>query len=275
VTLVASMKCTDGLILAADTEEVIYEPPTLKTTAEKLRVLDTPIISECRVVAAGAGDVGFIRMVGDFIEDKFSESAVLVHSHKQVEKNIRSAVAEVWQDYARYEASLPLQLLILSRCPNDPPRLTVVQRQSVYRGRDIEAIGVGDATFRALADRFIQHGMLRTVSANLKTASVFVVYAFLQAKLSIPGIGGQTRIVTISDEGELKYMKSWSVSRIQTFFREIDGHIRNVVQIVSQGTNTTDDPIERLIGNISKGLLEDYRELKKDLQRIDEDEMLI
>lgn len=276
MTLVASMKCTDGLILAADTEEVIYESPALKTTAEKLRMLDTPIMSECRIVAAGAGDVGFIRMVGDFIEDKFSESIVLVHSHKQVEKHIRAAVAEVWRDYACHETtSLPLQLLILSRCTEEPPRLTVVQRQSVYRGREIEAIGIGDATFRALADRFIQHGLLSTVSANIKTACVFAIYAFLQAKLSIPGIGGQTRIVTISDEGELKYMKSWSVSRIQTFFREIDGHIRNVVQILSHGKETTDDPVERLIGNISKGLLEDYRELKKDLQRIDEDETLI
>lgn len=45
MTLVASMKCMDGLILAADTEEATYESPALKTTAEKLRVLYTPIIN--------------------------------------------------------------------------------------------------------------------------------------------------------------------------------------------------------------------------------------
>lgn len=274
MTLIASMKCVDGLILAADTEETI--PEALKTSTEKLRVLDIPAISECRVVAAGSGDVGFIRMVGDFIEDKFGESGILVHSQKDVERHIRAAVVEVWRDYAQYGPHpIPLSLLIACQCNEEPPRLIVVGQQSVYRGRDIEAIGIGDATFKALADRFIQHGMLTTVSANLKAARVFVVYAFLQAKLSLPGIGGQTRIVTISDEGELKYMKSWSVSTIQSFFRDIDGHVRGAVQVLAHAGETSGDPIERLIGGISKGLLEDYQSLKTEIQRIEKDETLI
>jgi 20S proteasome alpha/beta subunit len=277
MTLVASMKCTDGLILAADTEEVIEEAPLLKTTREKLRVLDTPIIGECRIVAGGAGEFDFIRMIGDFVEDKIAECGITIPSQGDIEKCIRSAVAEVWSDYARHEGrQISVQLLIASQCAdNCSPRLTVVNGTSVRRGTEIEAIGRGDSTFKALADRFVQHGLLRTVSANLKTAVVFVVYAFLQAKLSIPGIGGQTRIVTISDEGELKYMKSWSVSTIQSFFRDIDGHIRNAVQILAHAQESDGDPLERLIGRISKGLLEDYRELKKELQRIDEDDSLI
>jgi hypothetical protein len=276
LTLIASLRCTDGLILAADTEEVIEEAPLLKTRREKLRILDIPIISNCRIVAGGAGEFDYIRMMGDFIEDKIAECGVLVPRQRDIEKCIRSAIADVWRDHARHEGrAIPVQIMIAIRAEDHPsPQLMIVNGASVRRGTDIEAIGRGDATFKALADRFIQHGMLSTVSANLSAARVFMVYAFLQAKLSIPGIGGNTRIVALTDSGDLKYMKSWSVSAIQRFFNAFDQNIRTGVQSLSHEL-LLDDPVEQLLVAVGQETIKEYKELRKELRRIEEDESLV
>src|SRR5436309_2819828 len=103
LTLIASLKCTDGLILAADTEEVITEPPLLRTRREKLRILQTPAMSNWSVVLGGAGEYDYIGMIGDFIEEKLSDSNSLSLTQGDIDNGIRAAVAQVWRGYARYE----------------------------------------------------------------------------------------------------------------------------------------------------------------------------
>lgn len=274
LTLIASLKCVDGLVLAADSEEVISEPPLLRTHREKLRVLQTAIISNWTIVAGGSGEYDYIGMIGDFIEEKVSQFGT--PDPGKVDNCIRAAVAEVWRDYARYEQRpIPINMLIASRSEEHPtPRLTVVSGAAVRRGADVEAIGKGDATFKALADRFIQHGLLSTVSASVSAARVFMVYAMLQAKISIPGIGGNTRIMTITQSEGVRYMKSWSVSAIQQFFGSFDQNIRTGVQSLSYAPSG-DDPVEQLLRAISERTIKEYRELKKELQRIEEDPQLV
>ena len=263
--------------MAADTEEVISQPPLLRTRREKLRILRTSGISEWCVALGGAGEYDYIGMIGDMIEEKLSN----MPSPKQgdIDNTIRSAVAEVWRDYARYEQRpIDVKLLIASRCDQDSGfKLTVVSGAAVRKGADVEAIGIGDATFKALADRFIQHGMLSTVSAAVNAAQIFMVYAMLQAKLSIPGIGGSTRIITLAKNG-VKQMKSWSVKAVQDFFGEFDANIRTGIQSLSyriSGGVYESDPVERLLAELSKETLKGYLKLKKELEEIEKNENLL
>jgi hypothetical protein len=101
LTLIASLKCHDGLVLAADSEEVISEPPLLRTHREKLRVLQTAVISNWKIVVGGSGEYDYIGMIGDLIEEKVSQLGG--PDPGKVDNAIRSAVAEVWRDFARYE----------------------------------------------------------------------------------------------------------------------------------------------------------------------------
>jgi hypothetical protein len=276
LTLIASLRCSDGLILAADTEEVITEPPLLRTRREKIRVLETPAISNWRVILGGAGEYDYIGMIGDLIEERISNCGTFSPTHAHIGNSIRAAVAQVWRDYARYEQrTIDIKILIASRADQQGPfRLTVVSGAAVRRGLEVEAIGIGDATFRALTDRFIQHGQGSTVSASVSAARIFVVYAMLQAKLSIPGIGGNTRIVTMTDDGDFRYMKSWSVSAIQGFFSTLDHNIRMGVQSLSH-VPSGDYPVEQLLTALSQETIKEYRKLKKELQRIEEDPSLV
>ena len=69
VTLIAGIKATGGLILSADTEEVISEPPLLRSHGEKIHVL-SDTVSDWRIIVAGAGSVDYIGMARDLIREK-------------------------------------------------------------------------------------------------------------------------------------------------------------------------------------------------------------
>lgn len=275
LTLIASMKCTDGLVMAADTEEVILEPPMLRTRREKLRILESPVISKWSVALGGAGEFDYIGMIGDLIEEKLSAPNLLSATQGDIDNAIRSAVAEVWRDYARYEQrTIDIKLLIASRPAQGYGfKLTVVSGAAVRRGADVEAIGIGDATFKALTDRFIQHGMLSTVSANVSAVRIFMVYAMLQAKLSIPGIGGNTRIISMNADG-VRFMKSWSVRAVQDFFRNFDGNIRTGVHSLAN-IPVVNDPVELLLKKLGEETIKDYQKLKRELEEIENDDSLV
>jgi 20S proteasome alpha/beta subunit len=273
LTLIAGMRCTDGIILAADSEEVILEPPLLKTYREKLRPLQLSP-SNWAIVVGGSGEYDFIRMIGDLIEEKVCQFGDA--DSGKLDNAIRASVAEVWRDHARYEQRpININLLIASRSEGHSiPRLSVVSGSAVRRGTEVEAIGTGDAIFKGLVDRFIDHGLLSTVSATSGAGRTFMVYAMQQAKLSMPGIGGNTRILTMDGTG-IKYMKSWSVAAIQKFFTMFDYRIRSGIQAINMFNSIDSDPAERLIKNVSREMLREYRRLKKELQRIENDVTLI
>jgi hypothetical protein len=265
------------LVLGADSEEVISAPPLLRTHREKIRVLETPAISNCRIVLGGSGEYDYVGMIGDFIEEMVGKTGSLAPTQAQIDNCIRAAVAKVWRDYARYEGrSIDVKLLIASRADCDIPfRLTVVSGAAVRKGADIEAIGIGDATFRALADRFLIHGVLSTVSASTASARIFMVHAMHQAKLSIPGVGGSTRIVTLTSDGA-RYMKSYSVVAIQRFLGNFDSLIRNGVQLVDVSPlPQSEDPIEALIMGISSEIILEYKKLKAELEEIEKNEGIL
>jgi len=273
LTLIASLNCMDGLLLAADTEEVILQPPLLKTRREKLRVLRTPVLCQWQVVIGGAGEYDYIGMMEDFIEDKLS-TGTFNPTSAEIEQAIRESVAEVWRDYARYEQrAIDVKMLIASReSKQSLPRLSVVSGAAIRRGAPIEAIGTGDAIFKALADRFMPYSGLSTVSALSAAARIFMVYAMFQAKQSIPGIGGNTRVLTLTDKGEIRPMKSWAVGEIQRFFSSIDLQIRGSIPALD---SVKGDPVEWLIGSLAQTTLESYRTLKKQLKEIEDDDSLV
>jgi len=168
LTLVAGIKSRDGIILAADSEEVI--PQALRTNAQKIRILyDSQ--SDWEVLAAGAGDVDYIRMIGDLIQEKIAVGSGL---HADISTAIRETVHEVWRDHVRYEQSaVSAQMLFASWSHDGVCAFTVTNNAAVRDGRELEACGIGDATFRSLADRYLNKGLLSVVGGDIETSSYF------------------------------------------------------------------------------------------------------
>src|SRR2546427_10645962 len=98
-------------------------------------------------------------MVRDFIEDKVKASKA---NDVDMIEAIRDSVHEVWRDYAHFEpgGNVQLRLLIGSWSNDNALRFTVVSGAAVRSGRQIEAMGIGDATFLGMADRCLPRGFI-------------------------------------------------------------------------------------------------------------------
>jgi len=262
MTLIAAMRCAGGLVLTAETEEVL--PQTLRTTAEKIYVLNDPG-TDWKVVIAGAGAVDYVGMAVDLIRENITSS------HGQSESivpAIRKAINELWSNHACYEQGVSVRLLIGSYSENGHLRLTVVSDAAVREGKSLESMGVGDAIFRSLADRFIPQGPLSVVGAEIEDVRIFMVYAMQQAKQTIPGVGGNTRIVTLRENGDLDWENDWSIAEVETFFREVDHLILNLI------VRRRNRSLEEAIGDATQVLKDSIAKLRKALDRINSDTKL-
>jgi len=262
LTLIAAIMSRDALIMSADTEEVI--PDALRTRGEKIHII-SPTSAEWKLVVAGAGDVDYICMARDLIEEKVSCSE---GTNQEITDAIRDATSQIWQNHARYEQhAVNLRLLVGSLSADNVLRLIVVSGVAVHDGRDLEAMGIGDATFRALADRFLPHGRLSHVSAQNEAIRSFVIYAMLQAKQTIPGVGGNTRVLTLTRNGEIKWEKSWKVAALQEFFSRFDSTIRDCMHGLMPDADL--DP-EKFLEALHKHLRNDMKRLQRELKKIEE-----
>jgi hypothetical protein len=272
MSAIGAIRCMGGLVMCADTEEVI--PEALRTRGEKLHVMPAVRFGDDSwvIVLSGAGDVDWTHMAKDFIEERVATGtgtdAEIIHA-------IRTSISEIWSDYARYSQDrVSLRLLIGSYSTDKRSRFTVVTDQAVRQGRDVEAMGIGDATFRGLADRFLS----RYVA--LEVAQIFSIYAIQQIKETIPGVGGNTRVITLNNDGSTKWEKSFKVMAVQEFFSKLNSEIRHTIDpavldfTVGPQAAPTEDTLRTLYGRFTETLLSDIEELRREIVRIENDPTL-
>jgi hypothetical protein len=265
MTLIAGIRSEGGIILAADTEEQI--PGALKASGEKIHLINSPF-SDWTIVLAGAGHVDYVLMARDLIQEKVYGGS---GKDQQIIDAIRESVQEVWGDYATHESGVGLSLLIGSYSSDRVIRFTVVSGAAVRSGRNIEAMGIGDATFRSLADRYLGGSPLSYLPGDCEAMVAFIVYAALQAKLSVPGVGGMTRIVRVCPNGTIKWEKSFKIIAIQNFFYKMDENVRR--HCFRSFALDKIEP-ERLLKSFNQATLRAFRHLRKEVKSIDNDPTL-
>jgi hypothetical protein len=271
MSAIGAIRCMGGLVMCADTEEVI--PEALRTRGEKLYVIPNVRYGDDSwvLVLSGAGDVDWTHMAKDFIEERIAAGA---GTDAEIIQAIRTSISEIWSDYARYSQDrVSLRLLIGSYSTDKRTRFTVVTDQAVRQGRDVEAMGIGDATFRGLADRFLSR------SVALGVAQIFSIYAMQQIKETIPGVGGSTRVVTLGHDGSTKWEKTFTVAVVQDFFPQMTTHIRRtidpaVIDMTFGSKSPTPGDLRKLFGSLNKALLRDIVKLRKEIDQIENDPVL-
>ena len=127
-------------------------------------------------------------------------------------------------------------------------------------------------TFRALADRFLPIGHFSYVPGDRESIVAFIVYATLQAKLSIPGVGGMTRVVRICPNGDIKWEKSYKIAAIQRFFHGLDQNIRE--HCFRSFAQDKIEP-EILLRTFSRVTMRAFRDMGKEVKKIEDDPRLV
>lgn len=205
-------------------------------------------------------------MACDFIREKTTAS---LGRDADIINAIRTSINEIWKNHIQYEsAHVDLNLLIASWSTDGARRFTVVSGAAIRDGRDVEACGIGNATFLALADRFLHRGLLRTVGGTGEAVRMFTIFAMQQTKQTVPGVGGNSRIVTLRQGGELKWEKSFKVAEVQNFFSSFHNNFRHIA------AGRAADP-EYIVRTLAKLTLRDIKVLRKELIRIENNPSLI
>jgi len=267
VTLIAGIKTRGGLVLAADTEEIIQD--ALRSEGQKLHIVRRPIGADWSMVIAGAGFVDYIGMARDLIAENLPQPK---YSHSEIVQSVRKSVRELWE-HARFEQGVDLKLLIGSHSSDGVNSFTVVSGAAVRPGRNLEAMGIGDAAFRALSDRYLnQADIMSAVTGDTEAIRMFVIYAALQTKASVPGVGKMTQIMTLLPNGEVKIEKEWKIVAVEKFFSDLQ--LETAVRLFGPYFGTKEYSVEWAIRELAKSTVLQVKRLKREIQRIEEDPSL-
>jgi len=190
MTIAAGFPCRDGLILCADTQEVISG--YVKTETEKTTVIRG---DKWNVVITGAGDADFIELAVQEIHHDLNS----INGKQTLQKVIKETLKSVFVDTVQPYASFPVE---------DRPSATLligVQSEGVvglyksnglvFRRMDTpECVGMGIALGKSLTAQFFRK------EQSLKEAGLTAIYILHQVKKWVDGCGGNSDIILLSQE---------------------------------------------------------------------------
>lgn len=215
MTLVAGFRCRDGLILCADTQEVIAGYTKLDTD----KISTVMAVAGC-VSVAGAGDADLIDMVIDRLTDHFVLDGCPVTDWRGMEKEIRNVVVPLLRDQMQQTSFLKpderpwADLLIASRA-QDGKTMLKISGTKARRVTKAQCVGAGLLVADSLVKRLFDFNM------PMKQAGLLAIYILHQAKQYVDGVGGNTELLFIGDWG-LARIPTADVQKIESWWDETE-----------------------------------------------------
>lgn len=223
MTAIAAFRCSDGLVMAADTEETY---PDNKVYTFKLFPFER---EGKRMCIAGSG-IGYLI---DYAKDEIAsalDSGITSVAH--FETNLRRVMRELYEkDFPLYpvdrDSERQIQLLIgvqfvdesnssrwlepaLFECQSN---LVTVPRNPAQRAR---ILGVGEL-LQETARQFANWGL------NVELAERVSLYLMYEAKRRLAGVGGKTHIFTMRNDGTFNYYRGKHLAEQEAVLAGFDG----------------------------------------------------
>jgi len=227
MTIAAGFPCKEGLVLCADTQEVISG--YVKTDTEKMTLITD---AGWTVAITGAGD-------GDFIEMAIQEiqlGVMQIKPPQTLQSKIRDILLDMFTKRVQPYASFPYE---------DRPNaqmLIGIQSQGLvglYKSRGTlfrridtaECVGAGIALGKSLIEQLFRSNL------SLKQASLVAIYILHQAKKWVDGCGGNSDIILMSKDN-LKWARlpTDEVKTLETHFDSFFEYMRPVLIAAADGT---------------------------------------
>lgn len=207
MTAICAFKCSDGLVMAADTEETY---PDNKVYAFKLFPFER---KGKRMCIAGSG-IGYLI---DYAKDEIASALDCgLTNVAEFEKSLRRIMRELYErDFALYpvdhDSERQIQLLVAVQFVNESdssswlePALFECQSNLVTAPKNpaqrSRILGVG-ALLQETARQFASWTL------NVELAERVSLYLMYEAKRRLAGVGGKTHIFTMRNDGTFEYYR--------------------------------------------------------------------
>ncbi len=218
MTIAAGFRCSDGIVLCADSEYT--EGGLLKFTGSKFSVLNG---FDCNLVTVFSGDQDFATMGSDEIQAGVLKSGMTAEDVLPIIKSVieRLHKKHMYQHpRAGYAEGPEVYFLIGLWTKKDGFELWTTSRTTVTRVPQWHTIGAGHYLAAYLGKTLLMDPV------NVSEAALLGSYLLTQAKEHVPGCGGNTTIVTLTKEGEIKTESNLYDSERQIFFDDFEKMVK-------------------------------------------------
>lgn len=215
MTLIGGFRCTDGVVLCADTEMTI--PGWLKYPGSKLQLFNRP---KCSPAFAFAGDAQFCKM---FIQKLVARISLAERTGKDIYEAIEEEswkIHEKFRDEA-YERESSLIASMFNASAHERNLLDIYGGKVAWVSQSCQ--GTGTASTRALVTELFSD------SLTMSQTALLAVYLLAEGKAYGDGVGKDSQILMLSDEG---WYSPFPISASERNLQEIENDYIRLKQLL-------------------------------------------
>ena len=265
MTIGIGFKCSDGLVLATDTQ---YTRGSIKTHGPKLfPIVGAPERSDLAVVVAGAGHVAFMKRA----IEKISVSLASLSSPSM--ENVRVLIEDELVAFYRKHIyphpkhqDVSFSLLVGAWTVSDGWNLfrtaeTAVE--PVVSATGYDSIGSGQYVSEYALDLVFEGGL------NVDHAKILAAFCIKAAKDFVDYCGGKTRIFVLTADGAGGHIKTVSPIEIEhreNYATELYEIVRDLLQLLDTD-GFSDDEVVGALTNIVRDSIIGFRAKQREIQQ--------
>lgn len=265
MTLIAGIVCKDSIVFATDSEE---SGTVRKATVEKIKrvpesgaagLLGHDPKKYCCVVVCGAGNGTLCDYAMQRVTDEVRETT----NQSEAIAKVQEVLSDIFKDHVpplqQIDADPNFELLIGIKAPKDyMPVLYSTQGITAVRRDKYFCSGSG-----ALTDYILDQIYLGQMTTEDGIAAA--LHMLQVAKKYVAGVGGQSHVVVLKNDGTIEDKPSWEVSaeeNIATEFGELTGILLLSLMRTRSGT-------EQVFSQLLREFGKQVRKLRKKKKKSD------
>lgn len=217
MTIALGVLCSDGIVLAADSEESTGYAGGVKTSSVKIAtgISGAPIGYQVSAAISGAGRARYLDSAKDCLI--MPVLGTYADNYDAVKASIDGSLGEFYAKHVIPFASLPdhdrpeISLIIARQCAGQLS-LWTTDKNTVQRCFKYGAVGAGAAYATLLLSRYIY-------PLNIAQGKMVAAHTIFRVKEAIEGCGKRTDILSLRG-GQAQYMPLRDVERLEQLFEE-------------------------------------------------------
>jgi 20S proteasome alpha/beta subunit len=221
MTIAFGILATDGIVLAADTEEISGYAGGLKTDSQKILTGMCAGKKQTGVAISGAGTANYIDSISPKMLSTVTNATQNPDvSYDTLQDAIESQLADFYSKHVIPFANFPDHerpdfCLLIGVEHGSHSGIWSTDRTTVYRCMPFGAVGVGSTYAKILLARLVK-------KVDLMKASIVAAYVAFKVKQTIEGCGRDTDIVLVRRGGTTSYIHSQDILKMEQFFQEYE-----------------------------------------------------
>ena len=236
VTIAIGFRCTDGVVLAADTE---YNVGNSKVHATKIFELQPR--QDFRVVFTGAGDASYMKMAVEKIDQAMPTGNQTILEIKDTIEKINAQIHKKHiYPFPGKAAEKPFyQLLAAIWTKGQRTRLIKTSETSLSEVPEYECLGYGD-----LANYLASVHYSSTITTQ--EAMLLAVYSVSLSKKHVPSCSGNTNVAIVTNDGQIDRPLDSQISAAEIYFKEFEQSIADLM-VTCLSADSTEEEIDNII----------------------------